>query len=78
MQPERQDADRPCEQRADHDALEHDAGAVQLTQVLKEDHDLAALAVYRGEAEQHEPRQQPSLGRGTGGQQAAAALVRAP
>jgi len=49
------------EERADHDALEDDAGAVELAEVLQEDHDLEALAVDRCEAEQREPEQHSPL-----------------
>ena len=57
MQAEGEHADGGGEQQAEDDALEHDARAEALAQALQEDHDLEALAVDGGEAEQAEAEQ---------------------
>ena len=60
---------------ADHDALQNEARPVELAQVLQEDHDLEALAVDRGEAEQREPEQHRGGPRFAGEEPAAVAVV---
>jgi len=56
MQGEGEYPDRAGEEQADDHALEHHRRPVDLAQVLQEDHDLEALAVDRGEAQQAEAR----------------------
>jgi hypothetical protein len=49
------------EQAADHNTLEHHARAIQLPEVLQEDHDLEALAVNRCEPQQRQAQQHPAF-----------------
>ena len=54
MRVEGEHSDDCCERETHGHSLEHRAGAVLEPHVLQEQHDLEALAVDRGEAEQHQ------------------------